>query len=276
MVIRTLALLTLTAGLTGCGMMAPMGANDDPTGEGWRKVVDCDFSKRGAVDDWVLEGAADVSVTPDGWLAIATVDREAGGKPSKKSQLWYPKPLEGDVRIEFEARGGGKDGSILIFNAQALPPHTSIFEFPRPQATNADFVTNEKMRDYTIGFLRQWQDKIRLRYNGGERAYLFSNILKAPKESRKEAWRLYDEGSVIAEIPTPYTEVDKAYHIDLRVTGPRIRLFVDGKLVMDAVDEWHKDAPLRGGWFALRNWKDDTTVRFNSLKAYTKEPSAGK
>ena len=236
----------------------------------WKKMVYIDFSDANSVDNWILEGSALVTTTDDGWLRIETLRQETERGISTKSQLWYPDKLDGDLRITFDARSDGQDGSILIFNARALIPYRSIFEFSRAKATNADFAANPYFHNYTLGFLRPWQDIIRLRYNGGSKAWLFSNILYSkPGPEKEKAWKQYDDASILASAPSPY-QPGKKYRIEVQVIGNRITVTVDSLLLLDVIDEWNADDTVDGGWFAFRNWRSNTVVEIDNLTVYTR------
>ena len=158
------AVVVAVLALAGCHMV-PSGRAPEPE---WRLVVQEDFDSSDCLRDWVLDGAADVSVTPAGKLRIQTQDREVSGERVRCSVLWYRKPVWGDLRFEFEAKAAAKSRCILFFNARGTGKDKSIFTWERPLAAYADYAYEPRIELYTLGILRSDQNGLNLRHLGGQ------------------------------------------------------------------------------------------------------------
>ena len=238
----------------------------------WELALEEDFSKPSALDNWKLDGAAQVSVTKDGKLLIATQRKEIEGKGCRASVLWLKKPVEGDIRIEFDAKADPKSRCILFYNARPAEGHKTIFDWARPQAKYSDYATDERIQLYTFSILRSDQKKLNVRRLGGRDSIETQKKRYATnrKENKKEwvrLWRLFQKQTVLLDVDSPFGDASKFYHVDVRVVGPRLTGYVDGKKVFDFVDRARVKNPLSGGYIGLRNFRP-TKAWYDNLRVY--------
>lgn len=225
------------------------------------------FNQDSDLQDWFLEGSAQVSITPEKELLVEGVGDPKGpvGTPRGRYTLWHKTPVWGDVRFEMEIRGECPNGNIWFFNAQPLKGHKSIFEWERPEADYVDYTGEDRMQLYSLGILRAHEEKINFRYIGGSNAGLVNKAGKqnlaasADPDNAGLIAKDFEEKTVFKEIPTPFDDPDRWYNLVIEVKHNRILTRVDGKGVMDYIDEAHADTPLKGGWFAFRSFTPTKT-----------------
>jgi hypothetical protein len=253
------------------GCSAPRAA-DHPTtavrdGHQWIPILDVAFSAANALDDWFLEGAANVSISEEYELLIENITKPIGDQEEVfRSTLWYRKPVWGDLRFEIEAKGEHRCGNIFFFNAQPLQGHKTIFEWARPKANYVDYTGDPRMRLYTLGILRAHQKTINFRFLGGELAYLADPSKADPSRSADPDDRFdaqtraeFTRRTIHHTFASPYDQPDGYYRIVITAIANRIQVWVDGRPVMDYTDSNHAADPLRGGYFAFRNFATTKT-----------------
>jgi len=225
----------------------------------WHTVLDIQRFTPANLEKWFLEGAAEVRVTDQGELLIENVKRQIGPQEVFRSTLWYREPIWGDLRFELEVRGEDRNGNIFFFNAQPLQGHKSIFEWARPQANYVDYTGDPRMQMYTLGILRSHQDQINLRYLGGTLAHLVDRSKADPSRSPDPDHQGmtaadFEAKTILHSVPSPFHDPDKYYRIELMALANRLQVRVDGREVLNYVDEDRAAEPLRGGYFAFRNF----------------------
>jgi len=234
----------------------------------WELVFNEDFSQPSALDSWKLDGAAKVSITPDGMLLIETIEKEINGEKTHCSVLWYSQPFRGDLRFVFDGKAEPSSRCIFFFNAQPRR-HESIFDWSRPLARYGDYAWDDRIELYTLGILRSDQTIVNLRHLGDALIERWKKLDTLPKRhpERKRIYREFQEKTILASYTSPFDDPDKVYHFDLRVVGNRISLAVDGKQMFDIVDSERAGKPLRGGYFGFRNFKP-TRAWYDNLRVY--------
>ena len=163
---------------------------------------------------WVVEGAPELSVR-DGRLVVVT----------EQATLWWREPLPANVAITLTA---GVDGPAennaanlnLILHARELDGRA--YRFGRSARYEDYHAIPNYIVTLTGGFQEGWS---RLRRNPG------FTILSEERSTR--------------------SEVGRTYQIRVLLADGRVRYWLDGKLIHDAVDP----KPLPGGHFALRTWR---------------------
>jgi len=245
--------------------------------ETWELVFSEDFSSPEALKHWQLEGAAAVSVTPEGRLLIETQKKEIEGHLVRCSVLWYSRPIKGDLRFEFDARGDMNNRCIFFFNAQPREGHKSIFEWERPLAPYEAYSNDERIQLYSFGILRHDQEKVNLRHLGNQESIATWNKRQATPNNEENAeelrrlWDMFQDQTVISESPSPFGDEKTTYHFDIRVVGNRLVGRVNGKRVFDLVDEPRGKNPLRGGYVGFRNFRP-TRAWHDNIRIYRRKP----
>ena len=232
-----------------------------------QNILNVSFAQTSDLQDWFLEGSARVSITPDHELLVEGVGDPKGSTGTARGRytLWYKEPLWGDVCYEMEVRGECPNGNIWFFNAQALEGHQSIFDWERPSADYIDYTGDDRLQLYSLGILRAHEPKINFRYLGGSNAGLVNKAgrqgLSASVDPDNAGLiaKDFDAKSIFCDIDSPFDDPERWYRIEIHVEGNRIRARVDGREVMDYVDELHTDHPLKGGWFGFRSFTPTRT-----------------
>ncbi|MCZ7645007.1 MAG: hypothetical protein M5U26_06940 [Planctomycetota bacterium] len=224
----------------------------------WTPILTCAFDGPARLEEWKLEGAADVSITPERELLIANVKRRIGPQEVFRSTLWRKEPLWGDLKFEFEVKGEPKNGNIFFFNAQPLQGCKSIFDWERPLANYVEYTGDPRLQLYTLGMLRYGQDVINVRYLGGTNAGLVDLAKADPTQGDPDhqglASKEFEEKSIFHSAPSPFRDPERYYRIELAVVANRLTVDVDGRRTLDYVDEPRAASPLRGGFFGFRNF----------------------
>ena len=234
----------------------------------WKLAASESFDSAKALDSWHLEGPADVSVTPKGELQIETRQVMIDGEKARCSVLWFGKPINGDVRYEFDARGELGNRCLFFFNARPLKGQKSIFDWQRSTAKYMDYAGEPRMQLYTLGMLRYDQEDENLRIVGGELAEYLKQMEAVPRgPERKRRNEIFQRKTILQSFPRAAKSPDRMSHYALTVTGARIVLEVDGATVLDVVDEHRKANPLRGGYFGFRNFRP-SRAWYDNLRAY--------
>jgi hypothetical protein len=233
----------------------------DTDGRIWKQVLQCDFSSSEGLQNWKLEGAAEVSTTVAGELLIENTVKRIDEQDVSRSTLWYREPIWGDLKFVLEVKGEDRGGNIFFFNAQPLEGHKSIFEWNRPKANYVDYTADSRMHMYTLGMLRAHQDEINLRFLGGELAYL-ADPSKADARRSSDPDNQFDAATraefarktILHSAASPFEVPERYYRIELTIVGNRICVLVDDEEVIDFTDSARPDPSTRGGYFAFRNF----------------------
>lgn len=224
----------------------------------WQPALACAFDSPAALDAWKLEGAADVSVTPDRELLIANVKRKIGPQEVIRSTLWHCQPVWGDLKFELEVKGEPRNGNIFFFNAQPLQGAKSIFDWERPLSNYVDYTGDPRLQMYTLGMLRYGEDVINVRYLGGTNAGLVDLAKADPGKGDPDHQGLmskeFTQKTIFHSAPSPFQDPTRYYRIELTAVGNRLTVAVDGRPVIDYLDQDRSANPLRGGFFGFRNF----------------------
>jgi hypothetical protein len=219
--------------------LAKLVTSDPP---GWKRVVEQNFPVANEFSRWRLEGSAAVTVTMFRTLNIETRRGHIQGADTSASALWFDEPLTGDVRLEFDARADLEARPSLFFNARPRDGGGSLFDSRRPHAREGDY--GDSLELYALEILRAGQPSVELKHLGG------------PKPT------------TLATASNPFsTDPEKVYHFDVRVSGPRVVVWVDGRVVFDVINEARKDRPLAGGYFGFHN-AHPGGMSFDNVRAY--------
>ena len=279
-----IALAVALLALAACVSAGPPVTVKTPEGT-WELAMSEDFSKPAALKNWVLDGSAKLSVTKDGKLLVDTVRTKVDGKLARASVLWFHKPFQGDLRFEFDAKAAPKSRCIFFYNAEPREGMKSLFQWQRPLAVYDNYAGDPRVILYTLGTLRSDQKEVNLRILGaqpGLDTYLKSRACwkKFQESGRKDRAlrlefrrlnKLFQDESIFASAPSPYYgKPDKFFHFDVRVIGARTIVYVDGKKHIDVVDKGRVKDPLRGGFFAFRNFRA-TKAWYDNVKVYRRK-----
>jgi Domain of unknown function (DUF6250) len=229
----SLALLVVLACGAACGI-GPLAFQRQTAAEEWieTELMREPFDAATWRKRWLVEGGAELSVR-DGRLSVVTL----------QATLWLRQPLPTDVAIELKA---GVDAPA------------------ENNAANLNLIVHARERDgtpYRFGRSAQY-----------EQYHVIPNYIATLTGGFREGWsrlRRNPGFTILSEEVSTRSEVGRSYRIRLLVAGGRIRYWLDGKLIHDAVDP----QPLPGGHLALRTWRSRvwwSDIRVAALKRSTK------
>lgn len=166
-------LLLLVCLLLGCAAQG-----DDATG--WELIDHHTFDEAKGLDRWLMEGAGQAEITPEGQLKITNTVEQVHGLPTRASVFWLKTPHDGDLRIQLRCRAEPGSRVILFFNARTTDERTSLFSWQRPRADYADYAYEPRLELYTIGILRSDQKNLNLRYLGRDIPRQWIEVMPIP------------------------------------------------------------------------------------------------
>jgi len=215
-----------------------------------------DFADDAFRDRWVLEGFADLMLGRDGdmpFLRMATT-RNPENPKNKQSVLWCRQRFPHDLRVQFRAQGATANRAIFYFNAVPMPDsgHETIFDWGRPDAEMTRYAGDSRIAMYTVGMLRDDEDKCNLRYIGGTISEAYAKLKFEP----------YQQASIIESYASAFEgKPDTWFDFEVRVEGRRIAMDVNGQTMFDVEDrgragsdDWTWDPLSEPGWLAFRNF----------------------
>lgn len=234
----------------------------------WQPILTEDFSSANALSAWTHEGHAEARLTDDGELFVEVGNERADGTACPWSTLWYNEPVWGDLRFVVKARGEEQGMRLFFFNAQGSSDTKSIFEWQRDTPNWPSYAGESRMALYTVGMLR-FAGLLNLRGIGGPLADSFNAIMRAAgTPEQKDRLEAYRSQELLCSTPTPYSDPDKTYVLDVRVIGASLQVRLDGAVIMDVDDARRRDCPLQGGYFGLRNFEAGTRTWYESVSVY--------
>ena len=267
--------------VTGCLVLGvlPAIAPPAPGSEGpdaWALAYTEDFSDDSWRDTWKLDGYAELSTEaegPTGFLRIKTLSSPVNTR-DKASVLWLRKRFEGNLLIEFRARGEAGSRALFYFNANPASSsgYPGLFDWDRPDAKMLRYAGTGLMELYSVGILRNDQEVCNLRYLGGD---AMSKIFVAQRP-------VFEKVSAIASFDSPYAgrPADTWFEHELEIRDNRIVLSVDGQRLVEHLDTGTVELPdcrweplTEGGSIALRNFRA-TTVCLDYVRVYQFQENA--
>ena len=275
-----MAIIRLTV-VTGCVALGVLHAIV-PTASGsegpdaWALVYTEDFSDDSWRNAWRLDGYAELSTEaegPTGYLRIQTLPSPVNTR-DKASVLWLGRRFDGDLRIEFRARGEAGNRALFYFNANpgASSGYRGLFDWARPDAKMLRYAGTGLMELYSVGILRNDQAVCNLRYLGGD---AMSKIFVAQRP-------VFEKVSAIASFDSPYAgrPADTWFEHELEIRDNRIVLSVDGQRLVEHLDTGTVELPdcrweplTEGGSIAFRNFRA-TTVCLDYVRVYQSQENA--
>jgi hypothetical protein len=219
---------------------ATVGASDFEKGE---PVYENSLANRGSVKDWVMEGPGELEFR-DGWMEMYS--------PEEKYHhvFWCPADFPDSFVAEWEAQNlHNRAGLCIVFFAAGGVNGKDVFDPSFP-------ARNGRFSQYTKGPIN---------------SYHISYHANAPNEPGRDhanlrknsGFHLVQEGNM--GIPADSEQVHK---LRLVKDGPRIVMFVDGRVIIDWTDDGETFGPaLGGGKIGFRQMKW-TRFRYRNFKVW--------
>jgi hypothetical protein len=208
------------------------------------------FSEAGDVVDWVMEGPG-LTEFKDGWMEMHS--------PEKKFHhvFWCPEDFPDSFIAEWETQNlDPTHGLCIVFFAMTGENGEDIFDSSLPQR-DGDFTwyIKDRLNGYHISYYantpkKEDRGRANLRKNNG------FNLVQEGKEG----------------IPARSTDV---HQLKLVKEGPRIRMFVDGRKVIDWTDTPENElrSPYGGGKIGFRQMQW-THFRYRNFRVWGVESPA--
>lgn len=197
-----------------------------------------------SIEGWRMEGPGK-TVSRDGWMHMYSPDEEM------HHVFWCPRRFPGSFVAQWEAQNLETDaGLCIVFFAAMGVEDQSIFADDLPER-NGDFgqYTRGKIRNYHISYYANAahnpdRGMVNLRKNPG------FHLVKHGEEG----------------IPTKSKDI---HQITLAKEGPRIRMWVDDRKVLDWTDQGETGGPPHtDGYIGLRQMKW-THFRYRNFKVWS-------
>lgn len=199
-----------------------------------------DFSN--GLKDWVVESSSDST-------RIRVEDKRLDVVAPKGLTLWYKRPLEGDVRISFEAllvdEGGSYDrvSDLNCFWMAQDPAHPEDF-FARTAWRAGVFGRYYSLNMYYVGYGGNHNSTTRFRrYNGDFEAF-------QQEGKRPEIIQEYTDS---AHLIRPNTW----HRVEICMEGNRVSYWMNGQRIFDCMDE----VPYKKGYFGIRTTQNHMKIR---------------
>ena len=208
-----------------------------------RLIYECPFDSPQSVADWRLEGSAEMAFE-DGWMKLWSPGQ------ANEHVSWAPPILPDRFAAEWEFQNlNPQAGLCIVFFAAAGLNGQDIFD---PSLAK---------RDATFP-----------QYHSGDiRCYHISYLANSPtKDPNRDTSNLNRNPGkhLVATGPIAIRGYDTDVHV-MRLTkdGPHIQLAVDGRTVIDWIDDGQFGPPLGAGRLGLRQMRW-TVARYRNLRVW--------
>jgi len=234
------------APLAGYGDTASLTGVEAMKGE---LIYEADFSKKGALDSWTMEGPGVFETDSDGWLTMESTEINEGGPGDGHFVFWTPPGLPENFIAEFDFQAISDKGLCIMLFAAEGKNGKDIFD------------SSLKGRDgHFGGYIRGDINCYHISYY----ANIPTNPGRITSNLRKNAG-FYLVANGPPGVPMNSKEVHK---VVLARKDGRIQLGVDGETIIDWQDDGVKYGPVHGkGHFALRQMKW-MKARYNNFKLF--------
>ena len=196
-----------------------------------------DFSKKGVLDDWKMEGPGVIKPGADGWLYMESSEIDVGGPGDGHFVFWPPQVFPSDFIAEWEFQPQSDDGlCIVLFAAQG-------------QNGEHLFDPALKKRDgHFGGYIR-----------GDISCYHISYFANPPTNRGRTTSNMRKNHGfyLVTNGPAGVAAGSRDVHkVTLVKQGGRVRLGVDGDSIIDWTDDGVQYGPVwGGGQIGLRQMK---------------------
>ena len=228
----------------------------------WECKLDVPFTKEEDLKEFYFQGNTECPHITDEGLLIDTKNREIplydedGERMDKNNMyMWSEKQFEGDIYAEFEFMPKIHNGfGIAIFQASGLQREDFMNDYKRRRTGTMSMLLWENVRSYSWGFFREMDDV---------RDDVETHIFMKNPWIRPLGYQCGSERM----------KLDTWYKAQILQEGCRIRIMLNGKLLLDFTDNGFTNSGpvLKCGHFAFRCMKR-TQMMFRNLKIYNKKP----
>ena len=233
----------------------PRAAVDWTPGDGWVSKYQRSLTKAGDFDGWRQQGCTSdryrlkaKEITPQG-LLIETPEEIA---IETRVYFWSPDSFEGDLAVEYMFRPEKETGlALLVLQATGMHREDFITDHPPRTSGSMNTIITDNVRNYHWEYFRRAVDV---------RSDLGTQVLV------KNPWL-----RPLAMSTLPPVRVGEWHKLLFVQEGPRIRCGMDGKWVLDVVDEafGHSGPVLNAGRIGLRLMYG-SRMRFKDMRIWNK------
>jgi len=196
-----------------------------------------DFSKRGVTNSWRMEGPGVVRFEDGGWMHMESSEIDVGGPGDGHFVFWTPEVLPSDFIAEWEFQPLTDDGLCIVLFSAAGMNGENVFN-PSLKERNGNFA----------GYIR-----------GDINCYHISYFANAPTNRGRTTSNMRKNHGfyLVANGPIGVPAGSRDVHVvTLIKEGGHVRLGVDGKSIIDWIDDGVQYGPVLGnGQIALRQMK---------------------
>lgn len=209
--LSVVALLAVCAA-TGCSTAIPEANTDDALPEPGRLLYQASFQQPESVSDWVMEGPGEISFK-QGWMEMRSPGEQG------HHVFWCPEDFPDSFIARWEAQSLDPEaGLVIVFFAATGEDGQDIFapELPERDGTFTQY-TEGKIKSYHISYYAN------AAHNPGRG---HANLRK------NNTFSLLQKGEIGISADSM-----RKHEITLVKEGPRLRLYVDQRKVIDYTDD---------------------------------------
>jgi hypothetical protein len=225
-----------------------------PDGD-WKLGYSASFTKPDDLQGWIQQGCLqdpfkmrELRTTADGLL----LDTPAQIENETRVYLWSPRNFEGDVAVEFEFRPERDSGlALLVVQASGMQREDMIADQPKRTTGSMKTIIADRVRNYHWEFFRSYDFNLR---------HVSTQVMA------KNPWE-----RPLGFSSQPRLRLGEFHKAQFVQEGRHLRAAVDGKLVLDVVDDpaINLGPVFNFGRIGLRLMYD-TRVTFRNLKVWNR------
>ena len=212
------------------------------------------------ISDWKSDGKVSFEHLDNGVLRIFN---------ESLSVYWVGEVFEAPVIFDFDVRTRDKNTrAILFFMAEGVNSE-DVFSWARPEGDYGDYAFYGRMQLYTVGMMRGLDTKNNFRILHSKLPEHLQILKTPPSELVEEQKTIYAKAmeefqpfSIQSSSNDDYV-LGEWQHYQISVDSSSIRVWVDGKLLHDVID----NSLRKQGRIGFRNFRPNTAIELRNLQA---------
>ncbi len=212
------------------------------------------------ISDWKFDGKLSSEHPDSGVLRISN---------DLLSVYWVGEVFEAPVIFDFEVRTQDKNTrAILFFMAEGVNGE-DVFSWERPEGDYGDYAFYGRMQLYTVGMMRGLDSENNFRILPGKLPENLQILTSPYSELAEEQKTIYAKAneefqpfSIVSTSNDDYVS-GQWQHYQIFVDSSTIRVWADGKLIHDVID----NSLGKQGRIGFRNFRPNTAFEVRKLQA---------
>jgi Domain of unknown function (DUF1961) len=213
------------------------------------------------ISDWMSDGKVSFEHLDSGVLRIFN---------ESLSVYWVGEVFEAPVILDFDVRTQDENTrAILFFMAEGVNGE-DVFSWARPEGDYGDYAFYGRMQLYTVGMMREGLDStnnFRILHSKlpGHLQILktpYSELAEEQKTIYAKAMEEFQPFSIKSSSNDDYVR-GEWQHYQIFVDSSRIRVWAEGKLLHDVID----NSLRKQGRIGFRNFRPNTAIEVRNLQA---------